>query len=117
MEDNYSPWYIGWSNCDPEAEKELSKYYWAPSFFHPDTRLGSKTWYFLGTPGWGAPLHIDQVLLPSWQGQIKGRKWWSLKPPPECWLECRNTGELEIILEPGDIIIVNTNWWFHQTKV
>ena len=25
------------------------------------TRFGSRTWYFLGTPGWGAPSHIDQV--------------------------------------------------------
>ena len=24
-------------------------------------RFGSRTWYFLGTPGWGAPSHIDQV--------------------------------------------------------
>ena len=26
-------------------------------------RFGSRTWYFLGTPGWGAPSHIDQVAI------------------------------------------------------
>lgn len=117
MAKDYSPWYVGWSNCDEEAEEELGKYFSSPSFFHPETRLGARTWFFLGTPGWGAPSHLDQVLLPSWQAQVRGRKWWGLSPPPECWWQCRRTGMLEVVLEPGDILVVNTNWWYHQTKV
>ena len=23
----------------------------------------------------------------------------------------------QVTLDPGDILVVNTNWWFHQTKV
>jgi len=22
-----------------------------------------------------------------------------------------------VVLNPGDILVVNTNWWFHETKV
>ena len=29
-------------------------------------------------------------------GQVRGRKWWGLEPPPECWWECRGTGLLEV---------------------
>ena len=39
-----------------------------------------------------------------------------LKSPPECWWECTNK-EMSATLEPGDIIVVNTNWWMHSTKV
>ena len=42
----------------------------------------------------------------------------SLKPPPECWWECPSTSEaMSATLYPGDIIVVNTNWWMHSTKV
>ena len=23
----------------------------------------------------------------------------------------------QVVLNPGDILVVNTNWWFHETKV
>ena len=23
----------------------------------------------------------------------------------------------QVVLEAGDILVVNTNWWFHETKV
>ena len=23
----------------------------------------------------------------------------------------------QVVLESGDILVVNTNWWFHETKV
>ena len=68
----YSPVlrYVGWSNCDEQAELELEKFFSFPAFFHPETVFGEKTWFFLGTPGYGAPSHIDQVTLPSWQAQV-----------------------------------------------
>ena len=62
--------YVGWSNCDQQAEQELAKYFLIPNFFHPSTYFGTKTWFFMGTPGYGAPSHLDQVVLPSWQAQV-----------------------------------------------
>ena len=47
--------------------------------------------------------------------QVSGTKRWSLKPPPECYWKC--PGEVSVTLDPGDIIVVNTNWWSHSTKV
>ena len=70
MKGNYIPWYVGWSNCDQESEAELAQYFSLPTFFHPATIFGTKTWFFIGTPGYGAPSHIDQVALPSWQAQV-----------------------------------------------
>ena len=78
---------------------------------------------------------MDNVDLPSWQVnlilknvvlgnrdnlentkvQLRGVKTWRLRSPPECWMSCH--GEIKTTLYPGDIIIVNTNIWFHSTKV
>ena len=55
-----------------------------------------------------------ELTLPSYQ--IKGTKTWSLRPPPECWWSCQG-GEMDALMEPGDVIVVNTNWWFHSTSV
>ena len=82
---------------------------------------GNYDWFFIGTPGYGAPFHLDNVNKPSWQAQISGVKEWKLRAPPEC----RNsylsniciTDELRVDLHPGDIIVVNTNWWEHATYV
>ena len=49
------------------------------------------------------------------QVQLRGVKTWKLRSPPECWMSCH--GEIQTTLYPGDIIIVNTNIWFHSTKV
>jgi histone arginine demethylase JMJD6 len=44
-------------------------------------------------------LKVDHVSLASWQAQIRGKKSWSLEPPPECFYQCRT---MEVIVEPGD---------------
>jgi len=67
-----------------------------------------RDWIFMGTPGYGAPYHIDNVKYPSWQAQVSGVKNWSLRPPPECWWSCPK--EMNVTLYPGDVIVVNTNW-------
>ena len=60
-------------------------------------------------------MHIDNVDLSSWQAQVSGTKNWLLRPPPECWLHCH--GDMEARVSPGDIIVVNTNLWYHSTRI
>ncbi|XP_034943563.1 uncharacterized protein [Chelonus insularis] len=107
-------WYVGWSNCDEEIGAILRDHYDRP-YFLPATAESEKTdWIFMGSPGYGAPMHIDDVNHPSWQAQIKGSKLWVLEPPKECHYVCNR---LSIIVNEGEIIILDTNRWYHQTKI
>lgn len=100
LEAGEKPWYIGWSNCNDEAGKTLSRYYQRP-YFLPDTSENmALNWIFMGGPGFGAHMHVDNVHYPSWQAQIKGKKKWRLAPPPECLYHCK---EIETIVEQGEI--------------
>ncbi|CAE1162103.1 unnamed protein product, partial [Acanthosepion pharaonis] len=100
--DHSKPWYIGWSNCDFSAANILRKHYSKP-YFLPKSSESSKTdWIFMGTPGYGAHMHVDNVGNPSWQAQVTGHKRWSLMPPPECYFDCKHS--LEVIVNPGEII-------------
>ncbi|ODN02406.1 hypothetical protein Ocin01_04282 [Orchesella cincta] len=108
------PWYIGWSNCDAKTGHILRLHYQRP-YFLPDTAESTHAnWIFIGTSGFGAPMHIDHVLNPSWQGQIKGRKRWHFQPPPECHYECHS---FHVDVHPGEIIVLDTNKWYHQTQI
>jgi len=109
------PWYVGWAVCPDVVAQELHKLYNRPAFISPDSTPSRKPWIFMGTPGHGAHFHIDNVDLPSWQAQLSGTKTWFLRPPPECYWSC--PGTLETTLYPGDIIVINTNRWFHSTMV
>ena len=110
-----SLWYVGWAVCQEEVAEQLHQLYSRPHFIHPDSTPPKKPWIFIGTPGPGAHFHIDNVDMSSWQAQIAGSKTWYLKPPPECWWSCG--GVISTVLYPGDIIVVNTNVWFHSTKI
>ena len=61
---------MGWANCDDEAAEILKEYYSVPSFLPEDAESGRRDWIFIGTPGYGAPLHLDNVNYPSWQAQV-----------------------------------------------
>jgi len=113
--DTSKPWYVGWGVCHKRVAQEIYKLYQRPTFLHPDSTPPKQPWLFLGKPGPGAHLHIDNVNLPSWQAQVKGVKTWYLQSPPECWTYCN--GIMETTIYPGDIITVNTNLWFHGTKI
>ncbi|XP_028392449.1 uncharacterized protein LOC114517009 [Dendronephthya gigantea] len=110
------PWYIGWSNCDSNAANVLRKYYEKPYFLPEESESSRTDWIFMGCPGYGAHLHIDAVGKPSWQAQIKGTKQWILEPPPECYFKCQ-TSKHVVVVQPGDIIVLDTNRWFHQTDI
>lgn len=113
MKDKSSPWYIGWSNCDLSAANTLRQHYSRP-YFLPQQSESSKTdWIFMGSPGYGASLHIDYVNHPSWQAQITGTKRWTLEPPPECYFQCPRS--FTVTVQPGEIIVLDTNMWYHST--
>ncbi|KAK3086458.1 hypothetical protein FSP39_018733 [Pinctada imbricata] len=113
MKNGAEPWYIGWSNCDFSAANTLRQHYERP-YFLPYSAESSKTdWIFMGSPGYGAALHIDNVQNPSWQAQVTGTKKWTLEPPPECYFQCQSS--IEVVVDPGDIIVIDTNRWYHST--
>ena len=70
LQSGYKPWYVGWANCDETASDILQKYYDIPSFLPKGSKSGKKEWIFMGTPGFGAPFHLDDVKLPTWQAQV-----------------------------------------------
>ncbi|KAG5321192.1 JMJD4 protein, partial [Acromyrmex heyeri] len=114
MEKGTTPWYVGWSNCDERIGVILREHYQRP-YFLPATAESKKTdWIFMGSNGYGAPMHVDDVDYPSWQAQIKGEKLWILDPPRECHYTCKR---LEVIVHTGEIIVLDTNRWYHQTKI
>ena len=53
---------------------------------------------------------IDSVNRPSWQAMIKGKKTWTIEPPPECALECSK--RLQATMEPGDICKLKSIFFF-----
>ncbi|XP_075734164.1 uncharacterized protein LOC119176900 [Rhipicephalus microplus] len=108
------PWYIGWSNCNPSVANVLRKHYQTPYFLPAYSEGSTLDWIFMGSPGYGAHLHIDHVGKPSWQAQIKGKKLWTLKPVPECYSTCH---ELQVVVHPGEIFVVDSNLWYHKTEI
>ncbi|XP_015598996.1 uncharacterized protein LOC107269546 [Cephus cinctus] len=114
LEAGTKSWYVGWSNCDERTGNVLREHYDRP-YFLPATAESEKTdWIFMGSPGYGAPMHVDDVEHPSWQAQLRGRKLWILEPPRECHYVCNR---LEVYVNPGEIIILDTNRWYHQTLI
>ncbi|RNA44783.1 bifunctional arginine demethylase and lysyl-hydroxylase JMJD6-A [Brachionus plicatilis] len=109
------PWYVGWSNCNNFASKVLREHYKRPYFLPDESEMSRIDWIFMGTPGYGANLHIDDVSNPTWQAQISGIKIWTFKPPAECLLKCPSSLTTEV--KPGEIIIFDSNRWFHSTFI
>ncbi|XP_018566497.1 bifunctional arginine demethylase and lysyl-hydroxylase JMJD6-B [Anoplophora glabripennis] len=107
-------WYVGWNNCNDEAGKILQQYYEKPYFLSNNSENIAMSWIFMGGPGHGAHMHVDNVHYPSWQAQLRGKKLWKLAPPPECLYKCKT---FEVVVEPGEIIVVDTNRWYHQTFI
>ncbi|CAN7991987.1 unnamed protein product [Ixodes hexagonus] len=108
------PWYIGWSNCDAGVADVLRRHYASPYFLPQHSEGSTLDWVFMGSPGYGAHLHIDHVGKPSWQAQIRGHKQWILEPVPECYSECHR---LETVVHPGEIFVVDSNLWYHKTLI
>ncbi|KAG7307737.1 hypothetical protein JYU34_006308 [Plutella xylostella] len=108
------PWYVGWSTCFDEETRRLRSYYNRPYFLPKTAESDMVDWIFMGGPGQGAHMHVDSVKHMSWQAQVRGRKRWELAPPPECLYRCR---WFSFVVEPGEILVVDTNRWYHRTNV
>ncbi|XP_071504591.1 uncharacterized protein [Diadema antillarum] len=108
------PWYVGWSNCDAAVSAKLREHYQMPHFLPEGAESSATDWIFMGGPGKGANVHIDNVFRPSWQAQIRGSKTWTLLPPPECEHICH---QLTANMTIGNVIIVDTNKWYHKTTI
>ncbi|XP_055346621.1 uncharacterized protein LOC129594087 [Paramacrobiotus metropolitanus] len=107
-------WYIGFSNCDVAVADELRRHYARPAFLPVGSESSRYDWIFMGRPGYGANMHVDNVGRSSWQAQIRGIKEWTLQPPPECYFECST---LKVVINPNDIIVVDTDTWYHSTLI
>ncbi|XP_037076773.1 uncharacterized protein LOC119097936 [Pollicipes pollicipes] len=59
MQKGEEPWYIGWSSCDSAAGNELRRHYTRPYFLPETAELSRLDWIFMGTPGFGAHLHVS----------------------------------------------------------
>ncbi|KAK4317033.1 hypothetical protein Pmani_011845 [Petrolisthes manimaculis] len=108
-------WYFGWSNCSPGVGGVLREVAPRPSFLPRHTEHSALDWIFMGTHGPGAASHLDYVQRPSWQAQIRGSKTWHLHPVPECQHACPH--HTTITLHRGDIVLVDTNQWYHTTVI
>eukprot|EP00088_Acartia_fossae_P026165 TRINITY_DN2695_c0_g1_i2.p1 TRINITY_DN2695_c0_g1~~TRINITY_DN2695_c0_g1_i2.p1 ORF type:complete len:323 (-),score=28.54 TRINITY_DN2695_c0_g1_i2:81-1049(-) len=115
MEPGEDPWYVGFAVCPPSVADAVHQLIEQPKFI-PEYLPLSTPYVFIGTPGPGAHPHVDHLTLPNWQAQISGEKKWTLTAPPECYWTCGNK-PLEKIVYPGDIIVVNINYWFHSTQI
>jgi len=115
MEEGKRPWYVGWAVCHRDIAEVFYSLLKKPKFLRTDSTQPWQPWIFIGTPGHGADLHIDDVGASSWQAQITGVKTWYLEPPPECFWSCG--GRMEVTLYPGDIIVVDANKWYHFTSI
>ncbi|XP_076452809.1 uncharacterized protein LOC143288316 isoform X2 [Babylonia areolata] len=111
---DFQPGQPSWSNCHDGVRMKLRKFYQRPYFLPPDSESAPEDWIFMGGPGVGAQVHLDYVERPSWQAQISGTKTWELIPSPECEAVCHS---FNVTVEKGDIIVVDTNIWYHSTFV
>ncbi|RWS31396.1 F-box protein-like protein [Leptotrombidium deliense] len=102
------------SNCNPDIASRLRAHYTRPAFLPHDSESSAIDWIFMGYAGRGSSLHLDYVQRPSWQAQISGSKRWRLMPSPECESQCN---EFEVTVNEGDIILIDTNKWYHDTLV
>ncbi len=55
--------YVGWSNCNGYASEVLRQHYERPYFLPNESEMSRLDWIFMGTPEYGAAMHIDDGKL------------------------------------------------------
>ncbi|CAH1398350.1 unnamed protein product [Nezara viridula] len=114
LHNGQEPWYVGWSNCDEEVGQIIRDHYSKPYFLPKNSENKNTDWIFMGSKGFGAHMHVDNVNNPSWQAQLAGAKNWTLLPPPECIYECLSH---QVTINQGEIFVLDTNIWYHSTLI
>ena len=133
MRGDFAPWYVGWSNCEDKIKRILTEQHVnLPDFLQASSRDDEESYdyFFMGSPGEGSPMHLDLETNCSWQTQIYGIKEWKVKAPIECrrgeglfgllfgsFRGLCSDDEMTGVLNPGDMIILNTDWWEHGAHV
>ena len=94
-------------------------------------------WFFLGHNAGGSntaeqgrsmsgtPGHVDQVdQAGTWHIQHSGTKVWTLEPHarsrglwPGAGPPVVEGGKLRVLVEPGDVFMLNTRLWWHETEI
>ena len=70
LQGDYKPWYVGWTICDENVADIFKQNYEIPFFLPEDLNSDQLEWIFMGTPGFGATLHRDNIKDPTWQVQV-----------------------------------------------
>ncbi|KAH0554393.1 uncharacterized protein LOC123263394 [Cotesia glomerata] len=110
---NKNPWYVGWKNCHPQVLDVMKKYYDSPHFLPLDTEIPQTNYIFIGYDQ-GANMHLDYIPRLMWQGQLAGKKIWSVAPTPECDSVCKR---FNFSVDTGDIVLLDTRVWYHATLI
>uniref|UniRef100_A0A1A9WNR4 Uncharacterized protein n=1 Tax=Glossina brevipalpis TaxID=37001 RepID=A0A1A9WNR4_9MUSC len=62
-ESQKEPWYFGWSNCNSETAEEFRQHYGRPYFLPEISESSAIDWFFMGTEGLGAQMHVKVSVL------------------------------------------------------
>lgn len=62
MKPGQQPWYVGWSNCQPDILHELRQLYPRPHFLPDDAEIPNTDFVFLGYEQ-GAVMHVSVFLF------------------------------------------------------
>ncbi|XP_023180048.1 uncharacterized protein LOC111605628 [Drosophila hydei] len=108
-----SPWFVGWSVCQPTVLAELRKLYPRPHFLPVDAEMPNTDFILMGYEQ-GAVMHLDYIPRLMWQAQLQGNKSWFLSPAPECDHQCQS---FFFYVEPGDAVMVDTRIWYHANTI
>jgi hypothetical protein len=108
-----TPWYVGWSNCNPQILTELRKLYPGLHFLPKDAELSDNLFLFMGYEK-GAIMHLDYIERLMFQAQLKGNKSWIVAPTPECDSLCNS---FTFFVEENDAFLLDTRLWYHGTFI
>lgn len=103
-------------NLVPRDVRRLNWLLALPADVRPDW-----VWLLIGGPATNSPLHVDTMASAAWNLLCSGRKkWifhsperaeeWQLLPPGCCVAGTYGEDSIELVQEPGDIVVTPSGW-------